>query len=125
MEDLRIGATHAPVKVVAPNMIACLPSMFIQPHLIHPSTLDALLQLAVPLFSRHCFSGSVMTVAIKEVIVSANIVNKAGKELLICASLNAHGQRSAENEMLAFQVNERSELIPAASVHRGELRATG
>ncbi|KAL2044070.1 hypothetical protein ABVK25_012500 [Lepraria finkii] len=66
-----------------------------------------------------------MTVAIKEVIVSANIVNEAGKELLTYASLTAHGQRSAETEILAFQVDGESELIPAASIHCGELRATG
>lgn len=71
LENIHLGFCEAVATVVTPDVAACMPSHFLQPHTIHPSTLDSIFQADVPLYLRHCSRGSIMPVSIDELVISA------------------------------------------------------
>ena len=116
---------QATAKIIIPDIAASMPHGFMQPHIIHPATLDALLQMTVPLFLRHRSAGCVMPVSIKEMSISTSISAKVGGELLVSASISPEGRRTAIADALAFQLDESLEIHPVISITQAELCATG
>ncbi|KAL8717594.1 MAG: hypothetical protein Q9225_005174 [Loekoesia sp. 1 TL-2023] len=102
MDDLRIGNYEAVGTVVIPDVGMCMPSGFMQPHLMHPSTLDALFHAGLPLFSRYCSPGSVMPLSIEEVIIPADSINVPGHKFEVTTTLTPIGTRSASTSILAY-----------------------
>lgn len=125
LEDFHTCDLQATAKVVIPHIAATMPSGFMQPHIIHPATLDALFQIALPLFLRHNSFGCVMPTMVKEIVLSANISNEVGKELLAGAEISPDGQRTATIDALAYQLDDHFEMMPVISVSQAELCATG
>ncbi|KAI9689893.1 MAG: Type I Iterative PKS [Bathelium mastoideum] len=125
LQDIRIGRSNAVGKVVIPDIAFCMPANFMQPHLIHPCVLDSLLQISLPLFSRECSSGSVVPTAVKELIISPDVISSTRGELFVSCTLHAEGRRSANTDITAFQIDKQSELKPVIVISQGELCGLG
>ena len=125
VREFRIGICEATGIVQTPDIASIMPSHFLQPHIIHPTTLDSIFQLSLPLYLRHCARGSIMPVSIDEISISARLNSKAGTDLQVATNLTPLGPRSAAIETTAFQRNEASEVVPVISITRGELRGLG
>ena len=125
LEDIHIGAQQAVGKVIIPDIAACMPSAFMQPHIIHPTTLDAVLQMAIPPFFHHSALGSVMPVSIKSIAISVSMNNQVGDNLLVGATLSPEGRRVAKADILAFQSKDVSEITPVITISQAELCAVG
>ena len=110
LDDFHMGDLQATAKAIIPDIAASMPFAFMQPHVIHPATLDALFQVAI---------------LVKEVVVSANILNEVGGRLLVGARISPEGGRTATLDTLAFQSDDHSEMNPVVSVSQAELCATG
>lgn len=124
LENVHIGSCQAVGTVVIPDVAGCMPSRFLQPHTIHPSTLDTFFHFNIPLYLRHCSQGSIMPVSIDELVISAKVVSEPGKELRVLTLFTPAGQRSATAETLAFQ-QESSGMAPVITISRIELRGLG
>lgn len=111
--------------IVIPDVAECMPAQFIQPHVVHPSTLDSLLHAPIPLYGRKKAGQSVMAIGIGELNISANIANAPSTALTAATTLSRVGSRSAAAEISVFQQKEDSESECVISITEAELLATG
>lgn len=124
ISKLHIGPCQAVGTVVIPDVAAVMPSKFMQPHIIHPATFDALMHIVLPLYSRHCSKGPVMLTSIGEVIMSAEVFNKPGQELLVACALSPAGPRSGTVDVEVFQGIDGA-TGPVVTLSREEFRGLG
>ncbi|KAF7547181.1 hypothetical protein G7Z17_g7924 [Cylindrodendrum hubeiense] len=99
--QLKLGDHQAVATVRVPDVQSSMPGQFMQRHLIHPSTLDAILHASLPLQALYHKSGSVMPTSIEEIVVSPTVPSESGRELEVVVDLLASGAK--------FVVMERSE----------------
>lgn len=108
IKRLRIGDRQALGHVQIPDVAAYMPSGHLEPHVIHPATFDALMHIALPLYNRHCSKGPAMLISIDEVVVSANIFNLAGAELIVGCDLTPTGPLSGSVDVSVLQADAHS-----------------
>lgn len=123
ISTLHIGPCQAIGTVILPDVAAVMPSKFMQPHVIHPATFDALMHIVLPLYSRHCSKGPVMLTSIGEATVAVEVFNRPGQELLVACSLSPAGPRSGTVDVEVFQGNGGNE--PVVTLSREEFRGLG
>ncbi|KAL6716062.1 hypothetical protein ACLMJK_007024 [Lecanora helva] len=124
LEDFHACDFQATGKLTVPNVAKCMPSEFMQPHIIHPTTLDSLFQALAFLLLRQSSFGCAMPTSIKEVLISADLSSEVGEEILIGANIALEGRRNAIANAVAFQKDECSEMKPIISFLQTELCAT-
>ena len=135
ISKLSISDDQATGRIRIPDVRSIMPSSYQQPHVIHPTTLDAIMHTALPVYAQHHGPSSVMPVSIQEIILSSAIPSAAGKELLTGTSLSLQGSSSAradvfvtagEGEMqegvLAVSQLEIRSLGPPETAEMGQLR---
>ncbi|KAL8848098.1 MAG: hypothetical protein Q9221_006855 [Calogaya cf. arnoldii] len=125
LKDAKIGDRQALGVVVVPDIAACMPAGFMQPHILHPTTLDSFLHVSLPLFAQHCPSGSVLPLSIEEVIVPADIAKSPGQKFLVTGSLTAEGPRSAKIHISAFPIVDGSISRNPVTISNGEIYNLG
>lgn len=123
--DLSVDDLCVSGNVRIPDIAACMPANFMQPHVIHPATLDALFHINLPLFLQHCSLGSVMPLAIEEITVPANLPTTPANEFRVAAKLVPEGPRSARTHVIAFPVSEGRESSLPLVISNGELCSVG
>lgn len=122
IRDFVLGEHDASGSVRIPDIASSMPSGFMQPHLIHPATLDALIHSCLPVFAQHSAVGSVYTVGIEELSISAAIVNAPGENLSFATTVTLRGPSSATVDISAFQLNTKSENDVVLQIVSGELQ---
>jgi NADPH:quinone reductase-like Zn-dependent oxidoreductase/ubiquinone/menaquinone biosynthesis C-methylase UbiE len=123
IDQLSMDDSHAECSMTVPDVASAMPSTYLCPHLIHPTTLDILMHSSLPLVNRKLGPGSVMPVHIEEVSISASIDNQAGRSLFASATLNSSGFRAAEADVIVHSTNQSDESSPVLSVSGMELRS--
>ena len=99
ISELGISDDQAAGQIRIPDVQSVMPSNYQQPHVIHPTTLDAIMHTALPVYAQHHSSSSVMPVFIQEIILSSAIPSAAGKEMLVGTSLTLQGSSSARADI--------------------------
>nr|ALQ32842.1 putative polyketide synthase [Fusarium euwallaceae] len=110
---LNLGDHEAVATVRVPDIQSHMPGQFMQRHLIHPTTLDAITHVFLPLQSIYHKSGSVMPTSIGEIILSPTIPTQAGRELEVVVGLLATGAKIAVLEK--GQTDLRAEPVVSMS----------
>lgn len=124
LEEVMIGDGQAYAKLRIQDVARSMPGAYMQPHTIHPSTLDVLGHLSVILFKRTCADSPVMPVYIGELSVAADITGKAGDQLVAVSHILPEGRRSATSNTWIFQDSENGPR-PVVSLCNSQLIAIG
>jgi acyl transferase domain-containing protein/2-polyprenyl-3-methyl-5-hydroxy-6-metoxy-1,4-benzoquinol methylase len=125
LTEISFGAGQGYAKVAIPDIRSIMPQSFMQPHIIHPATLDALNQLAALIFKRQCSNAPLMPAFMSEITISTNIMRETGDELLVALELNPEGKSSASGNTLVFQKDKGEKLSPVFTISAWQLRAIG
>ena len=112
--------TRLITKVEIPNVSRIMPAQYLRPHLIHPTTLDALMHSTIPLYTAQKGPGSVMPTAIKEFRVSSAIESTPCKQLLAETTLMPDGLVTAKADIVVF--DSHSSAKPVMQISGVELR---
>ncbi|KAL5442460.1 hypothetical protein PMIN06_009005 [Paraphaeosphaeria minitans] len=105
IEHMSMGDTHALATVAIPHVAEVMPANHIQPHIIHPTTLDIIMHTSLPLALQKFGSGSIMPIHINELIVSTGIDSGPGSKISVHTKLASVEARNAEVSIEA--VNDR------------------
>lgn len=108
IQKLQIGPCQALANVIIPDVAACMPANRLEPHVIHPATFDALMHIALPLYSRNCSKGAAMLISIDEVTVSSDIFKSVGDELVVACDLTPMGPLAGSVDVSVFQSDIQS-----------------
>ena len=125
ISDLKLGDYYTNSQVVIPDIQSIMPFGYIQPHIIHPATLDALMHSSLPLYEKHHGQGSVVPVSIGALYISSKIPNTQGQRLLINTTLSSNAFRSAKISMACFDGGASTEREPLLTASQVELRGLG
>lgn len=113
VEELELGDSWAIGRVCIPDIQSTMPSNYMQPHIIHPATLDALMHAILPLYTKEYGPGSVMPVFIGGIKISQKISNTPGNKLTAATTFSPNGARSANADIDVFTVDgeKKQELV--------------
>jgi 2-polyprenyl-3-methyl-5-hydroxy-6-metoxy-1,4-benzoquinol methylase len=125
MTEMQLGRHQGWAKVEVPDVPACMPRQFLQPHVIHPSLLDSLNHLAVVLFKKECSNAPLMATFFGDIIIAADITSTPADELIVALEMNPEGVRSASGNTYAFQQKEDGERSLVLHVTDWQLKAVG
>ena len=125
VKELSMGRYGSFGAVVIPNVVECMPAKFIQPHVIHPTTLDAFMHSSLSLFDGKPGAESLMAVGIGELRVIAGIAAKPGSRLIATTTLTKQDPTSSAVEICVFQESPEHELEPVILIRDGAFCATG
>ncbi|KAH8671737.1 putative polyketide synthase [Xylariales sp. PMI_506] len=116
-KEVRLAASQAVNTVEIPDIASTMPAGFVQPHIIHPTVLDGLLQTALPVFAQHAQPGSFMPPYIADVWISTDIASQPGRQLDVLCDLSDTFSRSTNFDVSAFQHTQHTTNGVNPSLH--------
>ncbi|KAI9149651.1 Highly reducing polyketide synthase SAT13 [Paramyrothecium foliicola] len=125
VETMTISDDAAVSRILVPDVAAVMPSQYIRPHIVHPTTLDILLHTSLPLVHQKLGAGSVMPVHIESMNISANIQNTPGDLFLAVTALTSSSGRAADADLTVFSGAAGPDATPVISSTGMELRMLG
>ncbi|MCJ1404087.1 hypothetical protein MMC11_007312 [Xylographa trunciseda] len=124
--EIQLGNNCQAIAMIkVPDVAAIMPSNYIQPHIIHPTTLDALMHSSLPLYTQEYGPGAIMPVSIDEIVILPTIEKIAGNYLQSRATLAPNGPRSAKVDISVFGLDEAKGTKLRMQISGMELRGLG
>ena len=124
IKDFHFKGCNAIGTVGVGDIAEHMPGGFMQPHVIHPATLDALVHSSIFLWSRYGDKGIMLPVRIGDIRISAEIVGGSTQELTFTSTISPKNESSAIIEVYAYQKQREPGLSPYIELKDVELRAT-
>ncbi|KAI1099533.1 putative polyketide synthase [Jackrogersella minutella] len=121
----RLARSQSLNSIIIPDIAATMPSQFMRPYLIHPTTIDGVMQTCVPLFKQHSVPGSVMPLFIGDTFVSADITNKPGTQLEVVCDLSDTVPHSTNFGTVVLQRDGSGEHRCVMTIGKAEIRVVG
>ncbi|KAJ8065466.1 hypothetical protein OCU04_006149 [Sclerotinia nivalis] len=124
--DFMLGDSEAIGKITVPNVAETMPGGFMQPHVIHPTTLDALIHSGLVLSTSTQSSGSdvMVPIYIREVVISANVLNNPGQRLSFMTRLKSTTSSSTSSDVSAFQRTSSQKRLKCVQIREAGFRRT-
>ena len=109
-------------KVNIPDFCESMPGRFIQPHLVHPTVLDALLHSSLMLFGRTCQRSVMLPTGIHEVKVDASLSSEVGSALEFSTTIQTMKSSNAIADINVFcPSNSLQSQYPCIQIRGAEL----
>lgn len=126
LHEAHIGPWVGFSKLRVPDMAQYMPAGYLQPHLIHPTTLDASNHMVPAVFHREIKNAPLMPITTAEVLFTNNLSSKPGDEMIIAMELKAEGKNQARGDVWVFQNDSVTGEVTFVSSMRGlVMRAVG
>ena len=110
IEHIRCGSQKALSTVAIPNVVAKMPFQYQQDHIIHPATLDSILQASyAPILATSKPDRAMVPTSIKSLYVSAGMKSDVGHRYQALADLHSYNARGFEASVLTTDVSEPSD----------------
>lgn len=123
--EVRMATFQSLNDLIIPDIATKMPGGYMQPHLIHPTTLDGIIQSCLPVFQQHSNKGSVMPIFIGDIFISTNIANQAGNHLQTLCNLSNVFPTSTNFSTAVFQTEVDGAPQCVLTMNGGEIRVVG
>jgi acyl transferase domain-containing protein len=124
--EAHIGPWVGFSKLKIPDMAQYMPSGYFQPHLIHPTTLDASNHMVPAVFHREIKKAPLMPITTEEVLFTNKLSSKPGDEMIVAMELKAEGKSQARGDVWVFQHDAvTGDLMFVSSMRGLVMRAVG
>ena len=125
LKEIHVGKCCGLARVVVEDVVQMMPGQYMQPHLIHPTTFDAVNQLQAAVFRRECTVAPVMPVFVGELSISPDIDTTAGAEFVVALNMLPEGPRAALGSSCAYQEQRDGKLCPVLTASGIRLQVVG
>ncbi|SPO07730.1 related to polyketide synthase [Cephalotrichum gorgonifer] len=126
LSEAYIGPGVGFSKLNIPDMAQWMPFGYFQPHLIHPTTLDASNHMLPAIFHREIINAPLMPVTTEESVFYSRLSSTPGDEMVVAMELKPEGKSAARGNAWAFQHDPSTGKLALVSSVRGLLmRAVG
>jgi acyl transferase domain-containing protein/phospholipid N-methyltransferase len=112
-------------KMKLPDIRASMPYGSMQPHTMHPTTLDAITHFGGVLFKMFITNSPAVPVSVREISISADITSKPGDELFMAIKQEMESDRSALSDLCVYQKGANGKLKTVVTLSESQLRAIG
>ena len=103
LKEIHVGKCCGLARIVVDDVAQLMPGHYMQPHTIHPTAFDAMIQLEAVVFRRECTNAPLMPVMLGEMSISADMDVTPGVEILVALYLFPESRRSASGNFCAYQ----------------------
>ncbi|KAL8844220.1 MAG: hypothetical protein Q9176_001395 [Flavoplaca citrina] len=118
IEQVAVGAQQSLGYIKIPDTASVMPAGIEHPHVIHPSTLDALMQMTSPmLMEAGILQAAMVPNFIKDITITKDMPTKAGEKLLVHADTQLQGKRSFKADITASRSNTTHTELPVVEMH--------
>ena len=102
--ELKSNPGEAPGVVTVPNTKELMPYNFEYPHLIHPATMDAFVQMIFPAFlhRKNACPAAFVPVSFEEVFISTDIARGSGSTFKCASTAVPNGLREMKTEVIVI-----------------------
>ncbi|KAI9830656.1 MAG: hypothetical protein M1819_005466 [Sarea resinae] len=125
LNNIAAGPCQGYGGLTIPDVASYMPKPHLQPHVIHPSTFDALNHLSILIFKRECSNAPLMLTFIKEVVVSTDMTTQAGGQLMVALEATPDDKRSLTANSWTYQPGKNGDLVRVLTLNGLQLRAVG
>ena len=113
IEDVLVGSDQSLGTIRIPDTAAVMPKRLEHPHVIHPTTLDACMQVTSPALIRAgALNVPMVPTFIEELSISSNTPTAPGEKLLVHASTTVAGKRSCKFSLTASSPSAKPDQLP-------------
>ena len=110
------GVDFASALVKIPNVSKIMPFNFMQPHIIPPTVLDALMHTSLPLYQAQRGEAFVIPTSIGEIRVSAQVKTDTGSQLIANTVMRSEGLRDGMVDLSAVEGTETASKDPLVRI---------
>ena len=114
--DARYEADRGFAMLSTPDFSALIPGHHMQPHVVHPTTLDAIIHVATFLSQRLCLDTPMVVGKINDMTVSAYLLAQESAKLLAVSTLSPQDSRTVVTDTQVFEDNDDSAPVPVIQV---------
>lgn len=117
IEDVIVGPSHSLGHIRIPDTAIVMPKGFEHPHVLHPSTLDACMQMISPSLVRAgALQAPMVPTFIQEISVSSDVPRTPGEHLLVHTTTDYLGKRSSKHSLTAAAISSQSCTTPVVEI---------
>ena len=121
-----IHAAEGYCKVIVPDVASTMPGVHMEPHVVHPSTLDTLMHSSLALYHHmQNHPDTVMPTHIGKMTISSPMPTSCAESLLAKTTLSSRTARTAEAEVVAFGSSRSEHFEPVIEIANLGLRGLG
>lgn len=118
IEEVVVGAGQSLGYISIPDTASVMPGGIEHPHVIHPSTLDACMQMTSPiLMDAGMLQAAMVPTFIKEISIAGDMPKKAGERLLVHADTQLKGKRSFKADITASRPSAFHTELPVVEIY--------
>ncbi|KAF4443739.1 beta-ketoacyl synthase domain-containing protein [Fusarium austroafricanum] len=125
MRQIHVGSGFALAKVVIPDITHYAPGHVMQPHTIHPSTLDTLFQLEPVCFRQEGILAPIMPTNLGHISVAVDMDSAIGTEIVVALQHYQQTPRDSSFDFYAYQKMSDGTLRPVVSCKDAQSKAVG
>ncbi|KAL8670019.1 MAG: hypothetical protein Q9168_005420 [Polycauliona sp. 1 TL-2023] len=118
IEEVAVGTQQSLGYIRVPDTASVMPGGIEHAHVIHPSTLDAFMQMTSPILME---AGMLQTAKVptfvKEITIAGNMPKNAGERLLVHANTQLQGKRSFKADITASRACIPNTEVPVVEIH--------
>ncbi|KAK5653765.1 hypothetical protein OQA88_7922 [Cercophora sp. LCS_1] len=103
MKEISVGKNSGFAKIVIEDIESQMPGHYQQPHTIHPTSFDSIIQLESVVFRRECTAAPMMPVLLGDVSVAVDMDSTPGTEIFVALELYPESKREATANFCAYQ----------------------
>jgi acyl transferase domain-containing protein/NADPH:quinone reductase-like Zn-dependent oxidoreductase len=101
--DIHAGKCCGIATIIVEDVAQTMPGHYMQPHTIHPTALDAMIQLVAVVFRRECSIAPIMPVLMSNITIASDIDMTPGVEIVVALRMYPESRRSASADFCAYQ----------------------
>lgn len=125
MKEIHVGKNRSYFKVVVENIVQQMPSQYQQPHTIHPSTFDSIIQPVALMFHRECALMPIMPTSLADMSVAVDIDETPGSELFVAFKFVPESRREGLAEFCTYQKQADGTFRPVITAYKVRPQAVG
>lgn len=125
LKEIHVGKSYGLAKIVVDDMEQRIPGHYMQPHTIHPSTFDSIIQLEAVCFRREGPVAPIMPVMLGEVSVAVDVDSTPGTEIVVALQHFQTTERDATAKFCAYQKQSDGTFRPVVTGFDVQTQAVG
>ena len=117
IEDVLVGPNHSIGHIRIPDTATVMPKGFEYRHVLHPTTLDACMQMISPSLVRAgALQAPMVPTFIQEIFISSDVPRTPGEQLLVQTTTDYIGKRSSKHSLTAAAISSQSSTVPVVEI---------
>lgn len=125
LKEIHVGKSYGFAKIVIDDIMQQIPGHYMQPHTIHPSTFDSIIQLEAVCFRREGPMAPIMPVMLGEVSVAVDVDSTPGTEIVVALQHFQTTPRDATAKFCAYQKQSDGTFRPVVTGFDVQTQAVG